>query len=113
DGYVSIFSSDSHRRQVATAATRWRSSIDVASGSSTIWRLMATGIAVEMYASLRIKSMYPDKDSHQRQVATAATRLRSSIDVASGSSTIWRWWLRDCGGDLRSTSLVDRPPSGD
>ena len=26
---------------------RWNSSIDVASGSSTIWRLMATGIAVE------------------------------------------------------------------
>ncbi|MFN9549021.1 MAG: hypothetical protein ACK56Q_01945, partial [Pirellulaceae bacterium] len=53
-----------HLAMVATGL-RWRSSIDVASGSSTIWRLMATGIAVEMYARRRIGIVH-----HLAMVAT-------------------------------------------
>ncbi|MFM8171972.1 MAG: hypothetical protein ACKN81_00355, partial [Pirellulaceae bacterium] len=62
------------------------------------------GDAVEVYASRPIKSIYPDKELHQRQVATAATRWICSLDVDPGSSTIWRWWLRGSGGSLRISS---------
>jgi hypothetical protein len=62
------------------------------------------GDAVEIYGSRPIKPIYPDKELHQRQVATAATRWISWVDFTSGSSTIWRWWLRECGGNLRISS---------
>ncbi|MFN9445276.1 MAG: hypothetical protein ACK57Y_04510, partial [Pirellulaceae bacterium] len=65
------------------------------------------GHAVDVFDRRRLQIIH-----HLAMVATGLWWM-SSIDVGSKSSTIWRWWLRDYGGCLRSTPLPNHPPSGD
>jgi hypothetical protein len=65
------------------------------------------GHAVDVFDRRRLQIIH-----HLAMVATGLWWM-SSIDVDAKSSTIWRWWLRDYGGCLRSTPLPNHPPSGD
>jgi hypothetical protein len=49
---------------------------------------------------------------HLAMVATGIA-VESTNEVESGSSTIWRWWLRVSQWNPRTRSNLDHPPSGD
>jgi hypothetical protein len=105
-----------HLAMVATGM-RWISSMDDVSGSSTIWRwwlrgsMVARGMWWKSSTYDGSRSSMPTSGSHRghaveifgrgrfriiHHLAMVATGMRwiSSMDDVSGSSTIWRWWLR-------------------